>query len=120
MFQKISFAVTSLARNTRSKRRMTREPAQKIISSVGLLAVLNDPDKASDDLRRQLDGFSSEELVAGTRIVKRLLDCCLMAMAWFMFVCNYFDRVRAYRFLIPDSDDDEDLHKNRAVSPRQS
>ncbi|KAJ9602232.1 hypothetical protein H2200_013352 [Cladophialophora chaetospira] len=92
MLQNISFAVTSLARNASPKRRMTRGPIEKGVPSEGLLAVLNDPDRVSEELRSQLEGFSNEELAVGTKIVKRLLDCCLMAMAWVMFACNYFDR----------------------------
>src|ERR1700742_2904367 len=95
----ISSAITFIPRNALCKRRMIRDaPAEKSVLSSDLLAVLNDRERVSDELRSQLEGFSGEELANGVKIVKRLLDCCLIAMAWIMFACNYFDRVRRVQF----------------------
>jgi hypothetical protein len=76
---------------------MVRGRVEKPASLEGLLAVLNDPDRVSDELRSQLAGFDSEALVDGIKGIKRLLDCCLIAMAWAMFACNYFDRVCRFK-----------------------
>ncbi|EXJ60610.1 hypothetical protein A1O7_04763 [Cladophialophora yegresii CBS 114405] len=92
MLQKLYSVVTTGPRRAIRGRRMVRGPVEKSASSEGLLAVLDAPDRVSEQLRNELAGFDQEELAKGIRAIKRLLDCCLIAMAWTMFACNYFDR----------------------------
>ncbi|ETI24543.1 hypothetical protein G647_03912 [Cladophialophora carrionii CBS 160.54] len=92
MLQKLYSVITTGPREAIRGRRMVRGPVEKSASLEGLLAILNDRDRINDQLRSQLAGFDREELAEGIRSIKRLLDCCLIAMAWAMFACNYFDR----------------------------
>ena len=73
---------------------MTKGPTEKLVAARGLLAVLNDPRMTKVELRSQLEDYNEEELDAGVKIVKRLLDSTLIPMSWIMFFCNHLDRVR--------------------------
>ena len=79
-------------------------PNQNGVLSSTLMSVLEDREKVSDEIRAQLHDLSEEEITLIVKKVKQLLDWRLMGMAWIMFICNYFDRVRVLsRLLIMDA-----------------
>ena len=90
---RVSIAIISVLRRALRRRDRVREPTEIPVTFKDILAVLNDPRKVGDNLRIPLIGFSDEEVANDIKLVKRLLDCTLMPMAWIMYFCNYLDRV---------------------------
>ncbi|OAP61522.1 hypothetical protein AYL99_03725 [Fonsecaea erecta] len=65
---------------------------KKGISPESLTVALHDHGRASEAIRRQLQDTNGEEILSIAKRIKRLLDICLVSMAWIMFALNSFDR----------------------------
>ncbi|KIX94190.1 uncharacterized protein Z520_10217 [Fonsecaea multimorphosa CBS 102226] len=71
---------------------MQSATSEKAISPESLLVALHDHGRVNDAIRRQLQDTTGEEILAIAKKIKRLLDVCLVFMAWIMFFLNSFDR----------------------------
>ncbi|KIW29483.1 uncharacterized protein PV07_05297 [Cladophialophora immunda] len=114
MAEKIAGPFVDLYRHLSSKgRKLQNVSSEKGISPESLLALLHDNGRVNDVIRRQLQDTDGKEILAISKRIKRLLDVCLVFMAWIMFALNSFDRSSLGNARVMGLQQDLDMNSNQ-------
>ncbi|KAH0842009.1 MFS transporter [Fonsecaea pedrosoi] len=98
---------------SRQGRNFQNVSSPKGISPESLIVVLHDHGRVDDTIRSQLQNTNREEILAIEKRVKRLLDMCLVFMAWIMFALNSFDRSSLGNARVMGLQQDLDMDSNQ-------
>ncbi|EXJ74696.1 uncharacterized protein A1O5_01390 [Cladophialophora psammophila CBS 110553] len=114
MSEKITAPFLKLYRHLFPKgRNVQNDTAEKAIPPESLIVVLQDIGRVDEVIRRELQDISEEEILSIAKRIKRLLDVCLVSMAWIMFALNSFDRSSLGNARVMGLQKDLDMNSNQ-------